>query len=108
MFPGYAATSAADFEDDAGERVIREVERVLAVAEVVEKRDGYGNCIGAGIAGLAQGALVLVLAPEYGDVAGAGGQRAHGKQREEDQSLEEPARTPRERHDGGRCVEMDG
>ena len=75
-----------DVGADAGERVAREVERVGLVggaAEAGEEGDEDGG-VGARVAGLAQRALVLVPAPEHGDVAGArGGERPHRQEGEE-------------------------
>ena len=60
-----------DVVADAGERVAGQVEPVRAVAEGDEEGD-YDGGVRAGVAGLAQGALVLVPAPEHRNVAATG------------------------------------
>uniref|UniRef100_K3ZK96 Uncharacterized protein n=1 Tax=Setaria italica TaxID=4555 RepID=K3ZK96_SETIT len=61
-----------DVVADAGERVAGEVERGGDVpAEAGEEGDEDG-VVGASVAGLPQRALVLIPAPEHGDVARAG------------------------------------
>uniref|UniRef100_A0A8R7UK31 Uncharacterized protein n=1 Tax=Triticum urartu TaxID=4572 RepID=A0A8R7UK31_TRIUA len=58
-----------DVAPDAGERVAGEVEAVLAVAVDVEEGHDYRR-VEAGVAGFPERALVLVLAPEDGELAG--------------------------------------
>nr|CAB3491955.1 unnamed protein product [Digitaria exilis] len=80
-----------DVVSDAGERVARDVERVgrrrESAAEAGEEGDEDG-VVGAGVAGLTEGALASVPAPEHGDVArasGGAGERPHCEHREEDE-----------------------
>ncbi|TVU24495.1 hypothetical protein EJB05_26937, partial [Eragrostis curvula] len=58
-----------DVVADAGEPVAGDVELVVAMAEGAEEGDDDGGVL-AGVASLAQGALVLVPAPVDADVAG--------------------------------------
>lgn len=80
-----------DVVPDAGERVAGEVEAVLPVAVDVE--EGHDDRrVDAGVAGFPERALVLVPAPEDGELAGlprgggrAGEQAVHGENRGDDQ-----------------------
>jgi hypothetical protein len=54
----------------AAERVSREVEAVLAVAVDVEEGHDDDHGVHAGVAGLAEGTLLLVPAPEHGQLPG--------------------------------------
>uniref|UniRef100_A0A8R7Q5C2 Uncharacterized protein n=1 Tax=Triticum urartu TaxID=4572 RepID=A0A8R7Q5C2_TRIUA len=58
-----------DVGADGGDVVAGQVEVVVAAAEDVEEGDD-GDGVGAGVAGLAEGPLVLVPTPEHGHLAG--------------------------------------
>jgi hypothetical protein len=94
-----------DVVADAGERVAGEVERwggaAVVGAEAGEEGDEDG-VVGAGVAGLPQRSLVLVPAPEHGDVAWTrGGEGAHGKQGDEEEGRWDEEDAPPGRHRRG-------
>ena len=68
-----------DVGADAVERVAREVGPVFTVAEDAEEGDDHG-VVQPGVAGLAQGALVLVPAPEHRQLAGPLGPGGRGSE----------------------------
>ncbi|TVU24493.1 hypothetical protein EJB05_26935, partial [Eragrostis curvula] len=91
--------AVVDVVADAGDVVAGEVEGVLAVAEDAEEGDDDGG-VQAGVAGLAQGALVPVPAPVDGDSAGhlVGGETGSELQGEEKCQEQEACRMATKLH----------